>query len=131
MHAHVTGAADVIRKRKTALETSGPYRPFQWFDQFARLIISERLHGNSWYVAVRLFQAESRHAGDRRLARRQRIARILKKKLNRTTLPRSHRTPGSFRIDLALNIAVIRRIGINDATGGAMILRHLGLHSAK
>ena len=80
--AHVIGAADVIRKRKRALKTFRARRSFQRLDQFARLIVSERLHRNARNVFVSFFQAESLYTGRCGLARRQRIAGIMKQKLD-------------------------------------------------
>src|SRR5439155_10487933 len=57
MDAHIIGAADVIRKRKTALETARTYWPFQWLDQFASFVVSERLHRDARNVCVSLFQS--------------------------------------------------------------------------
>src|SRR5215204_1477605 len=70
-------------------------------------------------------------ARNRRPAGRQRIARIFKQVLDRATLTGSDRPPWSFWKHVALHVTVVSRIGIDDATDGAVILRHFRFHAAK
>src|SRR5215213_246156 len=59
------------------------------------------------------------------------ITGIFKQILDRATLAGCTRPPWTFRINVALNVSVIRRIRIDDATDRAMIFRDLCFHSTK
>ncbi len=63
-------------------------------------------------------------------ARRERIARILLGVRHRAALHAIGWPPAAFRIDIAIAVAIVLRIGIDQATERAMFLRKLRFQSA-
>ena len=73
---------------------------------------------------------DSTCALDRRPSRRQRIARDHEVVDNASTLDVARRSPRSVRIHLALRLAVVGRIRINENAGSAALLRRQRFESA-
>jgi len=62
VHAHGVRAAEVIRKRQSALETLRPHFAAERLEQVPRVAVGDRLDRNTGKVG-RLFFSESRGAG--------------------------------------------------------------------
>ena len=61
---------------------------------------------------------------------RQRIAAVVAEVEHRAALHPVRAAPAAFGVDVALEVAVAARIGVDDAADGAVLGRHLGLDAA-
>src|SRR6185437_1253348 len=127
---HIVGAADVISERQATLKTARTQWAFELRQDRSRNVVSNRLHGDAREVG-RFFRFQTRRTGDRWLAGRQWIAGIVEQILHRAALARCDRTPRSFRINIALHVTVVFRIGVDDATDRAILFRDFRLPTAE
>ena len=121
---------DVVGDRQPALEGRGRRRAGQALEQRLRLAVGDRRRGDARQV-LRVLRRQPRRPRDRRLARRQRIARVVEDVLDRAALDPVSRAPRPLRVDGALLEPVVGRIGVDQHALGAALLGLLRLDAAE
>ena len=126
------GAArpDVVGHRQAALERRGRRRPAQALEQRLGLAVGDRRRRDPRQVGrvVRRQPLRARHG---RLARSERVARVVEDVLDRPALDRVRRAPRAVGIHGTLLEAVVRGVGVDQHSLGATDLGLLRLDAAE
>ena len=116
----------VIRHRQRAAPLCRGDGPPQLLKNRQCVTIGNRQHGNL-EDGLRIFAAILPAAGFTAPTRRDRIARMDRHVHDAAALRAELRTIRSCRIDVASEVAIVFRVGIDQATDGAVLVRDLGL----
>ncbi len=129
-HVHGRRARpDVVGDRQRTPPPLGRDRATDGGQQRLRVAVGNRHHRD---LQDRLGLGDGQALGvlGRAVAGRERIAWVQRHVRHGAALHAGRRTPAALGVDLPYRVAVIARIGINDAAGRAMFLRELRLQSA-
>ena len=130
VHVHLRRAgADVVGDRQRAAPRLGRDRPLQPLEQLDAVAIRHRLHRNR-RERLDLVHRQPLDARLRRPARRRRIAGIARHVHHAAALNHPPAAERAVGIDLALEVAVLVRIRIDDAGDRAVLGRDLRLDAA-
>ncbi len=129
-HVHGRRARpDVVGDRQRTPPPVGRDRPTDGGQQRLRVAIGNR-HHRDLQDRPGLGDGQALGILGGAVAGCERIARVHRHIRHGTALHSGRRTPAALGVDLPCRIAVIARIGIDDAAGRAMFLRELRLQSA-
>src|ERR1035438_3407900 len=117
--------AEVVRDRESAAPGFGSDRSSEIREQRLRIPIRDRKHGEL-HDGLGLAEREAFRAGFGSPTRRQRVAGVERQVEYAAALDALGRAIRAVGIDVALEVAVVARIGIDDAADGAALMRNRG-----
>ena len=123
-------AADVVGDGQPALKAVGRGRTGERGEQLRRVAIGHRQRRDFEDRGRRCTRQPPGHAGDRAHSGRRRIAGVGRHVGDRAALDAERRARAALGVNVAVAVAVLLRIGIDDAADRAMLLRQLGLEAA-